>query len=162
MKTPPREIMRCRLARPGVKPTISLLALSRESLVGRCYWEVEWSGMLWFRIAVSYRDIKRDESKNECGFGNNDKSWALRCEKSKYSFWFNGAETQVSGPVSSRIGVYLDHSAGVLSFYSVKDQSMSLLHRVQTKFTQPLFAGVWLNAFEDTASFIKLNKMFGC
>ncbi|KAK7901837.1 hypothetical protein WMY93_018606 [Mugilogobius chulae] len=111
--------------------------MSKESLPGRCYWEVEWSVKLWVRIAVLYKDIHRQGS----GFGNNDTSWALRCEKSKFSFWFNGVETRVSGPVSSRIGVYLDHSEGVLSFYSVKDQSMSLLHKVKTNFTQPLFAG---------------------
>ncbi|CAB1454610.1 unnamed protein product [Pleuronectes platessa] len=41
----------------------------------------------------------------------------------------------------SRVGVYLDHSAGVLSFYRVSD-TMTLLHRVQTTFTQPLYAGI--------------------
>ncbi|KAF5900342.1 tripartite motif-containing protein 16-like, partial [Clarias magur] len=43
-------------------------------------------------------------------------------------------------PSSSRIGVYVDHSAGTLSFYSVSD-TMKLLHRVHTTFTQPLYAG---------------------
>ncbi len=39
-----------------------------------------------------------------------------------------------------RIGVYVDHSAGTLSFYDVSD-SMSLIHTVQTTFTQPLYPG---------------------
>ncbi|ROL41930.1 Tripartite motif-containing protein 16-like protein [Anabarilius grahami] len=42
----------------------------------------------------------------------------------------------------SVIGVYVDHSAGTLSFYSVSD-TMTLIHRVQTTFTQPLYPGVW-------------------
>ncbi|KAG9330569.1 hypothetical protein JZ751_023841 [Albula glossodonta] len=42
------------------------------------------------------------------------------------------------------IGVYLDHRAGTLSFYSVSD-TMTLLHRVQTTFTQPLYAGFGFN-----------------
>ncbi|XP_072293368.1 tripartite motif-containing protein 16-like [Eucyclogobius newberryi] len=130
--------------------------MSRESLTGRCYWEVEWSGSFWVRIAVSYRDIKRDGSRNECGFGNNDKSWALDCEDRKYVFCFNAVKTRVSGPFSSRIGVYLDHSAGALSFYSVKGQSMTLLHKVQTNFTQPLFAGVWLGP-GYTVTFLKFK-----
>ncbi|PWA23285.1 hypothetical protein CCH79_00021028, partial [Gambusia affinis] len=49
--------------------------------------------------------------------------------------------TPISGPVSSRVGVYLDHRAGILSFYSVSE-TMTLLHRVQTRFTEPLLAGV--------------------
>ncbi|XP_055018639.1 tripartite motif-containing protein 16-like [Boleophthalmus pectinirostris] len=131
--------------------------MSRESLTGRCYWEVEWSGYLRVHIAVSYRDIKRQGTREECGFGNNDKSWALHCGKSTYSFWFNNVESEVSGPFSSRIGVYLDHSAGALSFYSVNGQSMNLLHRVHTNFTQPLFTGVWLGNVGDTAHFIQLK-----
>ncbi|CAB1413068.1 unnamed protein product [Pleuronectes platessa] len=58
---------------------------------------------------------------------------------------------------SHRVGVYLDHSAGVLSFYSVSD-TMTLLHRVQTTFTQPLYAGVWVYCYPgDTAEFCKLK-----
>ncbi|XP_055018931.1 tripartite motif-containing protein 16-like [Boleophthalmus pectinirostris] len=131
--------------------------MSRESLTGCCYWEVEWSGDLRVRIAVSYRDIKRQGTPTECLFGDNDKSWALYSTENKYSFWFNNVESKVSGPFSSRIGVYLDHSAGLLSFYSVKGQSMNLLHKVHTNFTQPLFTGVRFYTFGDTAHFIKLK-----
>ncbi|XP_072309085.1 E3 ubiquitin/ISG15 ligase TRIM25-like [Eucyclogobius newberryi] len=131
--------------------------LSRQSLTGRCYWEVEWSGECFF-IAVSYRDIQRKGNYFKCGFGYNDKSWALVCDKTSPSFRFNSDEFQISGPVSSRIGVYLDHSAGVLAFYSVSESTMSLLHRVQTTFTHALYAGVWIgwNYPGDTAHFPKL------
>ncbi|XP_053185465.1 tripartite motif-containing protein 16-like [Scomber japonicus] len=116
--------------------------LSRESLTGRCYWEVEWSGT-GVRVAVAYKNISRVGDSNECGFGRNDKSWALYYNNNSYEFWFNSISTTVSGPVSSRVGVYLDHRAGILSFYSVSE-TMTLLHRVQTTFTQPLYAGLWL------------------
>ncbi|XP_072301430.1 tripartite motif-containing protein 16-like [Eucyclogobius newberryi] len=129
--------------------------LSRESLTGRCYWEVEWSGT-WVYIAVSYRDIQRKGGSTECVFGYNDKSWALFCNKSDPSFRFNSVESQISGPVSYRIGVYLDHSAGVLAFYSVSESTTSLLHRVQTTFTHSLYAGVWFNT-GSTAHFPKLK-----
>ncbi|XP_005817346.2 tripartite motif-containing protein 16-like [Xiphophorus maculatus] len=112
--------------------------LSRESLTGRCYWEVEWSGSNVF-VAVAYKNISRAGSWNQCTFGYNDKSWALDCSNS--TFGYNNIWTSVSGPVSSRVGVYLDHRAGILSFYSVSE-TMTLLHRVQTRFTQPLLAGV--------------------
>uniref|UniRef100_A0AAZ1XYK1 Tripartite motif-containing protein 16-like n=1 Tax=Oreochromis aureus TaxID=47969 RepID=A0AAZ1XYK1_OREAU len=115
--------------------------LSRESLTGRCYWEVEWRGGA-VRIAVAYKNISRAGTGNECLFGNNDRSWALYCDTNRYIFLHNDVQTVLSGPRSSRVGVYLDHRAGILSFYSVSE-TMTLLHRVQTTFTQPLYAGLW-------------------
>ncbi|XP_039635149.1 tripartite motif-containing protein 16-like [Perca fluviatilis] len=114
--------------------------LSRESLTGRCYWEVERRGRGVY-VAVAYKNIRRAGRWDECIFGQNDKSWALDCENNKYTFCYNKVKTRFSGPESSRVGVYLDHSAGILSFYSVSE-TMTLLHRVQTTFTQPLYAGL--------------------
>uniref|UniRef100_A0A3Q2TDD0 B30.2/SPRY domain-containing protein n=1 Tax=Fundulus heteroclitus TaxID=8078 RepID=A0A3Q2TDD0_FUNHE len=119
--------------------------LCSESLTGRCYWEVVWKadfirGDVF--IAASYKDISR--KGDESAFVNNRKSWALQCCKNGYEFRHNSIRTAVSGPISRRIGVYLDHSAGVLSFYSVSDDTMTLLHSVQTTFTRPLCPGFGL------------------
>ncbi|XP_063318414.1 tripartite motif-containing protein 16-like [Pelmatolapia mariae] len=129
--------------------------LSRESLTGRCYWEVEWRGRGVY-LAVAYKNISRKGGYYECGFGLNDKSWSLDCDNNSYTFRYNNIETPVSGPRSSRVGVYLDHRAGILSFYSVSE-TMTLLHRVQTTFTQPLYAGLWFHYFGDTAELIKVK-----
>ncbi|XP_051804619.1 tripartite motif-containing protein 16-like [Acanthochromis polyacanthus] len=102
--------------------------LSKESLTGRCYWEVELR-VFKVCVAVAYKDICRKGEIYECGFG---------------------------GPRSSRIGVYLDHRAGILSFYSVSE-TMTLLHRVQTTFTEPIHAGVGLLSYGTTAEFLKLK-----
>ncbi|XP_044224292.1 tripartite motif-containing protein 16-like [Thunnus albacares] len=128
--------------------------LSRESLTGRCYWEVEWRGGVVL-VAIAYKNIRRAGGSNDCLFGCNDKSWALRCVTNSYMFLFNNVSTPVSGPGSSRVGVYLDHSAGILSFYSVSE-TMTLLHRVQTTFTQPLYAGLSLGS-GATAELCKLK-----
>ncbi len=141
--------------------------LCRESVCGRCYWELEWSGDVF--ISVSYKSIRRKGSGNECVFGANDQSWSLYCSPFRYSFRHNDIQTALSvKPISSRIGVYddddddddnsrigvyddddddirrigvfVDHGAGTLSFYSVSD-TMSLIHTVQTTFTQPLYPG---------------------
>ncbi|XP_017551803.1 tripartite motif-containing protein 16-like isoform X1 [Pygocentrus nattereri] len=115
-----------------------LQVLCRESLTGRCYWEVEFRGY-YFDIAVSYKGVSR--KGNDSGFGFNEKSWSLICYDSRLSFSHNNKQAGL--PVkssSSRIGVYVDHSAGILSFYSVSD-TMTLLHRVHTTFTQPLYPG---------------------
>uniref|UniRef100_UPI0037E730FC E3 ubiquitin/ISG15 ligase TRIM25-like n=1 Tax=Semicossyphus pulcher TaxID=241346 RepID=UPI0037E730FC len=129
-----------------------LQVLSRESLTGRCYWEVERSrGM---SVAVAYKDISR--TGNESGFGNDDKSWALGCFDITYYFRHNNVRTLLSGPQSCRMGVYLDHTAGTLSFYSVSE-TMTLLHEVQTTFTQPLYAGLWVYWAGDTAELCELK-----
>ncbi|XP_053335003.1 tripartite motif-containing protein 16-like isoform X2 [Clarias gariepinus] len=114
--------------------------LCKESVCGRCYWEVEWSGE-GVSISVSYKDISRKGQGYECEFGSNNQSWSLWCSSSSsLCFYHNNIETDLRAPSSSRIGVYVDHSAGTLSFYSVSD-TMKLLHRVHTTFTQPLYAG---------------------
>ncbi|XP_008300149.1 tripartite motif-containing protein 16-like [Stegastes partitus] len=126
--------------------------LSRESLTGRCYWEVQWRGGGGY-VAASYRTIDRGRNWKDCKFGHNEKSWALKCYQNTYEFFYNKISTPVSGPQSSRVGVYLDHSAGILSFYSVTE-TMTLIHRVQTTFSQPLHAGLWV---VGSAEICKLN-----
>uniref|UniRef100_A0A671LZV8 Tripartite motif-containing protein 16-like n=1 Tax=Sinocyclocheilus anshuiensis TaxID=1608454 RepID=A0A671LZV8_9TELE len=131
--------------------------LCRESVCGRCYWEVEWSG--WVYISVSYKSINRKGRGKKSEFGCNDQSWCLFCSNSRCSFWHNNKGTEL--PVvssSSRIGVYVDHSAGTLSFYSVSD-TMTLIHRVQTTFTQPLYAGFEFSSLCKSVTKVKLCKL---
>nr|XP_046211647.1 tripartite motif-containing protein 16-like [Oncorhynchus gorbuscha] len=126
--------------------------LCREGLSGCCYWEVEWSGH-WVHTAVSYKDISRTRAGH--AFGSNDKSWSLGCSTGGYRFIHNNVVTNVPGPWSSRVGVYLDHKAGTLSFYSISD-TMTLLHKVHTTFPQPLYPGFRLYGANDTAELCKL------
>lgn len=131
-------------------------ALSRERLTERHYWEVE-RGKYEVSVAVAYKDISR--KGYESGFGNDVKSWALECFNKSYEFRHGGIGTLISGPRLSRVGVYLDHSEGILSFYSISE-TMTLLHRVQTTFTQPLYAGLGVFASlgsGSTAEFCKLE-----
>ncbi|XP_048039947.1 NACHT, LRR and PYD domains-containing protein 12-like isoform X2 [Megalobrama amblycephala] len=132
--------------------------LCRESVSDRrCYWEIEWSGSMLItdgvNISVSYKSISRKGDGYECVFGWNDQSWNLNCSSVfNYSFIHNKIQTEL--PVEPiiisrteeyvnyyRTGVYVDHSAGTLSFYSVSGDTMSLIHTVQTTFTQPLYPG---------------------
>ncbi|XP_075884512.1 tripartite motif-containing protein 16-like [Nelusetta ayraudi] len=126
--------------------------LSRESLTGRCYWEVERRGVVG--VAVAYRNVSRAGELREIIFGCNRKSWHLHCSSGGYKFRHNNIRTDASGPRSSRVGVYLDHRAGLLSFYSVSG-TMELLHRVQTFFTQPLYVGIYVDP-DSSAELIKV------
>ncbi|KAM7018580.1 tripartite motif-containing protein 16-like [Tautogolabrus adspersus] len=134
--------------------TVCRQVLSSESLTERFYWEVEWRGRGVF-VAVAYKNISRTGTVIESGFGLNDKSWALCCDTNGYNFRYNNVSTPVSGPQSSRVGVYLDHRAGILSFFSISE-TMTLLHRVQTTFTQPLHAGLWIS-FGSIAELCKVK-----
>ncbi|ROI78672.1 Tripartite motif-containing protein 16 [Anabarilius grahami] len=115
--------------------------LSSESVSDqRSYWEIEWSGE-YVSISVSYKSICR-KGGGECEFGQNDQSWSLFCSSSSYSFRHNKIETKLPvKPISRRVGVYVDHSAGTLSFYSVSGDTMILILTIQTTFTQPLYPG---------------------
>ncbi|KAM9339644.1 tripartite motif-containing protein 16-like [Symphorus nematophorus] len=135
--------------------TVYCQVLSKESLTGRCYWEVERIGS-GVHVAVSYKNISRAGSSRQGLFGFSDKSWTLISHTDSYEFYCNKIQTPISEPPSSRVGVYLDHSAGILSFYSISE-TMTLLHRVQTIFTQPLYAGLCPLGNETTAEFCKLK-----
>ncbi|KAF4116642.1 hypothetical protein G5714_004131 [Onychostoma macrolepis] len=129
--------------------------LCRESVCGRCYWEIEWRGDN-VCISVSYKSISRKGGDDDCRFGGNDQSWSLFCYPGGYSFMHNNIWTHL--PVKpiisrtgvfvdddddddvSRVGVYVDHGAGILSFYNVSD-TMRHIHTEQTTFTQPLYPG---------------------
>ncbi|XP_052403580.1 tripartite motif-containing protein 16 isoform X1 [Carassius gibelio] len=141
-------------------------ALCEESVCGRSYWEVEWSGRV--EMSVSYKSISRkdnEKDKNEeddnnydtCEFGRNDQSWSLFCSDSSCSFWHNNKGTKLPAVSrSSRIGVYVDHGAGTLSFYSVSD-TMTLIHRVHTTFIQPLYPG-FMNYYDSVVKLCEISK----
>ncbi|XP_071397222.1 tripartite motif-containing protein 16 [Centroberyx affinis] len=113
--------------------------LCRQALSGRCYWEAEWSGG-GVNIAVACKSMARKGDGNDAHFGHNDKSWSLFCSRKGCTFWHGNVATRIASPAAGKIGVYLDHKAGSLSFYCVSD-TMTLLHRVQARFTEPVYPG---------------------
>ncbi|XP_048036121.1 ribonuclease inhibitor-like isoform X4 [Megalobrama amblycephala] len=125
--------------------------LCRERLTGRCFWEAEWSGYS-AEISVTYEGISRKGGR-DCVFGYNDKSWSLSCSDRRFTVWHNNNRTDIP-PVrssSNRAGVYVDVSAGTLSFYSVSDtHTLTHLHTFNTTFTEPLCAG--FNVYHSSVS----------
>ncbi|XP_067441841.1 NACHT, LRR and PYD domains-containing protein 3-like [Thunnus thynnus] len=126
--------------------------LCRDGLTGRCYWEVEWSGLVY--ISVSYRGIRRKGDSNDCLFGGNNLSWSLRCsDDDGYSIWHNNRKKDLpstssssssSSSVSNRVAVYVDCPAGTLFFYRVSSDTLIHLHTFNITFTEPLYAGFWI------------------
>ncbi|KAM4623976.1 protein NLRC3-like [Polymixia lowei] len=115
--------------------------LCREGLTGRCYWEVERRG--WVYIGVTYGGIRRRGDGDDCCLGRNDKSWILFCSNNRYTACHNKRTTDIpllsSG--SDRVGVYLDWSAGTLSFYRVSSDTLRHIHTFHSTFTEPLYPG---------------------
>ncbi|XP_029288735.1 LOW QUALITY PROTEIN: tripartite motif-containing protein 16-like [Cottoperca gobio] len=115
--------------------------LCTAGLSGPCYWEVEWRGNR-VEVAVCYKGAEL----KEMGFGHTNQSWCISLSISGCTFWHGGIKTKVPTECSSTVGVYLNHKAGSLSFYSVSDYGqMILLHRVHTTFSQPLYPGLMVS-----------------
>uniref|UniRef100_G3NAL9 B30.2/SPRY domain-containing protein n=1 Tax=Gasterosteus aculeatus TaxID=69293 RepID=G3NAL9_GASAC len=109
--------------------------LCRTGLTGRCYWEVEWRRGV--DVSVSYRGIRRKGDSEDCWFGHNDQSWSLICSDKGYAVCHNETKTHITG----RVAVYVDFSAGSLSFYRVSSDTLIHLHTFSTTFTEPLYPG---------------------
>ncbi|XP_031734215.1 NACHT, LRR and PYD domains-containing protein 3-like isoform X2 [Anarrhichthys ocellatus] len=131
--------------------------LCRTGLTGRCYWEVEWRGIVY--ISVSYRGIRRKGDSDDCRFGKNDQSWSLRCLYGRYSVCHNDSTTQLpssssssSSSSSGRVAVYVDYPAGSLSFYRVSSDTLIHLHTFYTTFTEPLYPGFGVWAYSGSVS----------
>ncbi|XP_076846389.1 E3 ubiquitin/ISG15 ligase TRIM25-like [Brachyhypopomus gauderio] len=97
-----------------------------EGLSGRCYWEFERSG--YVSVMLSYDNDYRKNLWDEVGLRSISVS----------TFSFDEWDSQLKPPTSSKIGVYLDHNAGILAFYRVSN-NMELIQRIYTTFTHPLY-----------------------
>ncbi|KAM3866909.1 uncharacterized protein ACN63O_008607 [Diretmus argenteus] len=116
--------------------------LCRDGLTGRCYFEAEWEGEVG--IGMTYRGISRRGVGFDSMIGGNHKSWSLYCYGSGgYAVSHNNitALLCISSSSSNRVGVYLDWSAGTLSFYTVSSDSLIHLHTFTSTFTEPLYPG---------------------
>ncbi|XP_031675697.1 NLR family CARD domain-containing protein 3-like [Oncorhynchus kisutch] len=120
--------------------------LCREGLTGRCYWEVEWRGIMGADIGVTYKGINRRGGGADCCLGWNDKSWSLFCSDNSYYARHNNNRTPIDVPSSSshRVGVYLDWPAGTLSFYRASSDTLTHLITFTSTFTEPLYPGFWV------------------
>uniref|UniRef100_A0A8B9H1I3 B30.2/SPRY domain-containing protein n=1 Tax=Astyanax mexicanus TaxID=7994 RepID=A0A8B9H1I3_ASTMX len=123
--------------------------LSVQSQSECSYWEAEWSGKRGAVIAVSYRAIKRKGYNEDGRFGFNNQSWSLEFFNDSYCVYHNKQRIcEFPHPhQSGRVGVYLDSSAGTLSFYSISTEKNTLehIHTFYTRFFEPLYAGFWVD-----------------
>ncbi|KAF7657781.1 hypothetical protein LDENG_00021820 [Lucifuga dentata] len=121
----------------------------REGVTGRCYWETEWRGRVL--IGVAYRQMSRKGEGHDSWLGRNASSWGLSCSKDGYIAWHKGMKRPISiSPSSNKAGVYLDWSAGTVSFFHASCGVLTLLDTFHTTFTEPLYPAFRLGWVEST------------
>ncbi|KAL2086065.1 hypothetical protein ACEWY4_017124 [Coilia grayii] len=142
--------------------------LCREALTERHYWEAEWSSNE-VCVGAAYRRDGREE--RDCGLGHHDTSWGLlyRATPSFRRLHTHGftashdcrsAATVSLSFCSDRVGVFLDHAAGTLSFYSVSSDTLTHLHTFHHQFTEPVYAGFGLvMQLVESQDFISLCRV---
>ncbi|XP_058626444.1 NACHT, LRR and PYD domains-containing protein 3-like [Onychostoma macrolepis] len=136
--------------------------LCRESLTEPSYWEAEWSGVEAV-ISVTYKGIGRKGRSRDCMFGRNEISWSLLCTEAKFTARHNNNSTDISAlsRSSNRVGVYVDVSAGTLSFYSVSDtHALTHIHTFNNTFTEPLYAGFGVYYLNSSVSLYDINSLY--
>ncbi|XP_061567704.1 neoverrucotoxin subunit alpha-like isoform X2 [Cololabis saira] len=121
--------------------------LARQELTGRHYWEMEWNVPCdqGFDVGVIYSGPPCKGDNIQCFIRSSDLSWCFGQEYAKGSpyrvYHSNNFDYEDSDPKTNitHLGVYLDWSAGTLSFYKVISDKLIHFHTYRTKFSQPLY-----------------------
>ena len=55
----------------------------------------------------------------------------------------------------------MDSPGGVLSFYGVEPDAMTLVHRFDCRFSEPVYPAFWLSKKEDAIRIVDLGEELG-
>ncbi|KAH0629507.1 hypothetical protein JD844_011611 [Phrynosoma platyrhinos] len=95
---------------------------------GNYYWEVEIIDG-WVSIGVITEDFNPQESYDTGRLGRNEKSCCLQWNGQNYVAWFGGFDCVIQQPFFHTIGVFLEYSEKVLTFFGVKDAKTTCLQQ---------------------------------
>ncbi|KAK2888813.1 hypothetical protein Q8A67_014188 [Cirrhinus molitorella] len=104
----------------------------------RCYWEVEWRGR-GSSLGVVSSSMSRKGADSGAGLGYNNQSWSLELSDMCCAAMHGNQKMEIPVIYSPRVGVFLDRTAGTLTFYSVDDELVPL-HTFQGSFPPSLYA----------------------
>lgn len=132
--------------------------LAQQSLyLHRYYFEVELSGAGVY-VGLTCQGIDRKgEERNSCISGN-DFSWSLHWDGKGFRAWHSDVETLLSANACRRLGVYVDFPGGGLSFYGVEPETLTLLHRFQCRFSEPVYPAFWLSKKDSAIRIADLGE----
>ncbi|XP_038634096.1 tripartite motif-containing protein 16-like protein [Scyliorhinus canicula] len=122
--------------------------------MGRCYWEAEIRGE-GAHVGMTCKSIDRKGAKSNGCITGNDFSWCAQWTGREFLVHHGDVEVEGKAESFSKIGVYLDYRSGILSFYGVND-TMTLLHKFESSFTEPLYPAFYLSKKEASVSLLLL------
>ncbi|XP_049599838.1 stonustoxin subunit alpha [Syngnathus scovelli] len=132
--------------------------LCNEPLSGRHYWEVEWRGHII--VAAAYETTPRKSTGfRSQRFVDDVHNWGMHASnvfevklpnriKLDTSIWKDSTAGML------KLGVFLDHPGGTLSFYGVNGNKLKHLYTFEKDFEKPLYPGF---AVFDKQSFARLT-----
>ncbi|XP_078082105.1 tripartite motif-containing protein 16 [Mustelus asterias] len=120
--------------------------------MGRCYWEVEVRGE-GTHVGMTYKSIDRKGATGNGCITGNDFSWCVHWTGKEFLVHHGDVELQGKAVKFSRLGVYLDYRCRILSFYGI-DDTMTLIHKFESSFTEPLYAAFYLSKKEASVSLL--------
>lgn len=132
--------------------------LSQQSLyLHRYYFEVEISGAGTY-IGLTCKGIDRKgEERNSCISGNNF-SWSMHWDGKEFTAWHSDTETPIKAKPFRRLGIYVNFPGGILSFYGVEPDAMTLVHKFDCKFSEPVYPAFWLSKKENSIRIVDLGE----
>ncbi|KAI5930457.1 tripartite motif-containing protein 16 [Manis javanica] len=132
--------------------------LSQQSLyLHRYYFEVELSGGGIY-VGLTCKGIdRRGEERNGCISGNSF-SWSLHWNGKEFTAWHSDSETPLKASPFRRLGIYVDFLGGILSFYGIEPDAMTLVHKFECKFSEPVYPAFWLSKKENTIRIVDLGE----
>ncbi|XP_066214263.1 tripartite motif-containing protein 16-like protein [Saccopteryx leptura] len=132
--------------------------LAQQSLyLHRYYFEVEISGAGTY-VGLTCKGIDRKgEERNGCISGNSF-SWSLQWNGKEFAAWHSDTETPLSAGPFRRLGVYVNFPGGTLSFYGVQPDAMTLVHKFDCKFAEPVYPAFWLSKKENAIRIVDLGE----
>ncbi|XP_029869217.1 tripartite motif-containing protein 65 isoform X2 [Aquila chrysaetos chrysaetos] len=110
---------------------------------GHHYWEVKISSHSVI-LGVTYHGLPREQQQgHKFNIGLDGGSWGLQVREDCYLAWHKGQAEKIQEQLYKNLGVSLDYSKGVLSFYGLGER-MQLIYSFHNVFTQPLYPVFWL------------------
>ncbi|XP_054026597.1 tripartite motif-containing protein 65 [Dryobates pubescens] len=110
---------------------------------GHHYWEVELSSHSVV-LGVTYPGLPwRRQRGHKFNIGLDGSSWGLQVREDCYLAWHKGQEEKIQERLYKNLGVRLDYTKGLLSFYGLGER-MQLIYSFHSIFTKPLYPVFWL------------------